>query len=110
MIKVRNNYTGNKSIDIDLSPKVTISLRDEQYDQLVEALDASMAEKIKESDKYQARVEKRSKACRDFIEEIRDVFYDMEVPGFGLKRCLKEIDSDKLDELLDKHSKLLGFE
>jgi hypothetical protein len=38
MIKVKNNYSGSKSIDIVINKEVTISLRDNEYDQLIQQL------------------------------------------------------------------------
>ena len=108
MIQVRNNHTGEKSIDIDISQTLTVSLRGEEYNELLKLLTKSMAEKVMDSDAYYEKANAKRKQCNEFIEEIREVFYDMR-DMFVLTRSVKDIDTIKLEEVLDKHSKLLGF-
>ncbi|MGK6342878.1 hypothetical protein ACMGDK_11600 [Chryseobacterium sp. DT-3] len=110
MIKVRNNQVGRKTIDIDLNESVTISLRDQQYDELLKALEVSMAEKIINSDARTIKANKRADTALDFIKEIRNVFYDMEGDFFILRRDLEDIPLLKLDEVLEKYNEYLGFE
>ena len=91
-----------------MNNSVSINLRNEEYDQLLKALEISTAEKIVTSDKRVENAKKRTKNCLAFIHEIREVFYE----DFGdifLKREIKEIDKKKLDDLLDKYSNLLGL-
>lgn len=35
MINIRNNQTFEKNIDIDINKQVTITLRDDEYDELI---------------------------------------------------------------------------
>lgn len=109
MIQVRNNQLGRKTIDIDLNESVTISLRNEQYDELMSALEVSNDEKIKFSDKRVENAINRTNNNIAFINDIRDVFYE-NYGSVHLKKSLKEIDVEKLDAILEKYSALLGFE
>lgn len=109
MVEVINNLVGCKAIDIVIDKNVTLTLNNEQYDQLISVLTPSLAEKVKESDLFFKGAQKKRKECNNFLQEIREVFYDMH-SRTGLKRDLKDIDSVKLDEILEKYSELLGFE
>lgn len=111
MITVRNNQLNRKTIDIDLSANLSISLQNEQYDELISALEVSMAEKIIDADKRIEKVNQKLTTTYDFIKEIREVFYDMDDDRiFIMKRDYKEISFKKLDEILEKYNDYLGFQ
>lgn len=111
MITVRNNQVNRKTINIDLCANFSISLQDEQYDELISALEISMAEKIIDADKRINKVNEKLTTTYDFIKEIREVFYDMNPDNiFIMKRDFKEIPIDKLDEVLEKYNDYLGFQ
>lgn len=109
MIQVRNNQVGKKTIDIDLNESITISLRDEQYDELISALELSTADKIISSDKRVQNAIERTNNNITFINDIRDVFYE-NLGSVHLRKNIQEIDLKLFDELLEKYSALLGFE
>jgi hypothetical protein len=109
MITVRNNQLHRRTITIDLPTNIAITLQNEQYDELISALELSMAEKVLECDNRVKNVEKKSETNREFIKEIREVFYE-DLGSVFFKRSVKEIDIEKIDAILEKYSSLLGFE
>ncbi|MCT3661068.1 hypothetical protein HZR00_00875 [Elizabethkingia anophelis] len=109
MVEVRNNYVGSKSIDIVIDNNIILTLNNDQYDELISELNPSLAEKVKESDLYFKGAQKKIQECNNFIREVRDIFYDM-LDFTGVKRDLKNVDTIKLDEILEKYNELLGFE
>jgi len=109
MIRVRNNHLGQKHIDIDFGSTITISLYDEQYDELINALELSMAEKVIDSNQRVIALEKRADNIRVFIKEIREFFYDMD-SVFITQKKMTELDSEKLTQLLNNYNDLLGFQ
>lgn len=112
MINVRNNQLREKTIDIDINDNVTISLRNEEYDELIEKLNLSMLEKLKYSDLYFKKIEKKEKECYNLIKDISNIFYDMrdEDSEIVFRKTISEIDQDKLFEVLKKYHKILGLE
>ncbi|UFK27495.1 hypothetical protein [Elizabethkingia phage TCUEAP3] len=109
MIRVRNNHVGQKNIDIDFGGTITISLYDEQYFELLDALELSMAEKVIDSTQRVITLEKRADNIRVFIKEIREFFYDMD-SVFIIPKKMTELDSEKLANLLNNYDDLLGFQ
>ena len=61
MINIRNNQTFEKTIDIDINNQVTITLRDDEYDELVKKLELSMTEKMEYLNLYFKKIEKKRK-------------------------------------------------
>jgi len=108
MINVRNNYAGRKSIDIDINQTITISLRREEYDELVNKLTESMAEKIRDADAIVDRSRQKENECREFLNETREIFYEI-LDDIGIRREIKDLDRESLYKLLDKYNDLLGF-
>lgn len=109
MVEVINNLVGCKAIDIVIDKNVTLTLNNEQYDQLISELTPSLAEKVNQSDLFFKSAQRKRQECNNLLQEIREIFYDMH-NRTGLKRDLKDIDSVKLDDVLEKYSELLGFE
>ncbi|MCK9416131.1 hypothetical protein M0Q97_05685 [Candidatus Dojkabacteria bacterium] len=112
MINIRNNQTFEKTIDIDINKQVTITLRDDEYDELIEKLELSMLEKIQYLELYFKKIEKKENDCYNFIKDIFNVFYhsydsDSEIV---FKKTLPEINEDDLFNVLNKHKKILGLE
>lgn len=112
MINIRNNQTFEKTIDIDINNQVTITLRNDEYDELVKKLELSMSEKMEYLNLYFKKIEKKENDCYNFIKEISHIFYDMydENSEIVFRKTTSEIDQDKLFEVLKKYHKLLGLE
>jgi len=108
-MKIRNNDLRHKSIDIDISDCVTVSLHKEEYDELVRLLLPEMKQEIKAAISLTRNVYKRREECRQLLDEIRGVFYNCNDPWCSLKD-IKEISEEELEKILDKHSDLLGFD
>ena len=109
MIRVRNNHIKQKNIDIDFGDTISISLQNEHYYELINALELTMAEKVIDSTQRVITLENRAEKVRVFINEIREFFYDMDSVFITLKD-ISELDSDKLTDLLNKYDDLLGFQ
>jgi hypothetical protein len=112
MINIRNNQTFEKTIDIDINENVTITLRDDEYNDLIEKLELSMLEKIKYLDLYFNKIEKKEIECHNFIKDIFNIFYDSydRDSEIVFKKTLSEINEDELFNVLKKYKKLLGLE
>lgn len=111
MIKIRNNSLTHRSIDIDISEGVSIHLYKEQYDTLCNLLCADLKDEFVRSLNRLVKADETRKECYNFTKEIREIFYDCEDDcDYAILRDLKKIDPDKLYAVLEKYSKLLGFE
>ena len=111
MITVENNQIREKTIDININNNITISLRNDEYDELIEKLNLSMLEKLKKSDLYIKKIEKKENDCINFIKDISNIFYIYyDYSDVFFKKTISEIDQEKLFEILKKYNKLLGLE
>ncbi len=110
---VYNNSLDHKSIDLLLSESVNVRLTRERYEQLISELVPEMKEDIQASINRFNNASKMREDCIRFIKDIRNVFYDGDTDSdYMFKKSIGEIkeDSNKLDEMLDRYSRLLGFE
>ncbi|WP_303208661.1 hypothetical protein [Bacteroides oleiciplenus] len=108
-MNIRNNDLSDKSIVINITDEVSICLCKQQYDEFISLLIPSMEQEFKYAYIVQKQANEQRFDCLRFMSEIRELFYDCSC-GICLLREMSEIDSEKLSEILDKYSNLLGFE
>ena len=88
---------------------VGLTFDQETFCALAEAMDQRDSTDLKKSQEVYDRYWKKVKQTEAFIKDLREQFY-------GEGDCLltlmpmSEIDVEKLEELLDKRARLLGFE
>ena len=107
-MKIRNNDLRHKSIDIDISDCVTVSLHKEEYDELVRLLLPEMEQEVKAAASSIKTADKKREECRKFSKEIREVFYDDHYP-YCMQKSINRIDTESLSAILDKYDDMLGF-
>lgn len=89
---------------------VSISLSKDTFSDLCKVISEDVSTNIdtliRLDEKYNTKVGK----VQSLINDIRKTFYDCEDPDFAIKKCIEDVVEEELDKLLDKNSKLLGFE
>lgn len=111
MVKIRNNDLEAKSIDIDISSGVSVHLSKDEYISLCNLLCTDLKDEFNLSIKRMEKSVKTSKECWELINDIRNIFYEIENGSdYAIRKGLDEIDKEQLFDIIDKHSKLLGFE
>lgn len=91
---------------------VGIFLTKEDFAELIEKLDVKISENLKQAlaakQKYDANVEKVQELRKDIIK----VFWnnDGEDDDWFIRKEVKDIDEEKLIEVLEKYNRFLGFE
>lgn len=108
-MKIRNNDLSSRSIDIDISDGISIHLYQEEYNELTRLLLPSMEQEITDAHAIQEKAMTLRMECWNFLEEVREHFYDCSDGGYCIRKELSEVNEDKMFETLDKFSKLLGF-
>ena len=111
MIKIRNNSLTHRSIDIDISNGVSVHLYKKQYDELCNLLCSDLKEEFEASQRRLTKANETREQCFNLTKEIREIFYDCEDGcDYAIRREARQIDDEKLYAVLEKYSKLLGFE
>ncbi len=99
-----------KEVEINLG-SISITMKRDAYQELLNAIGGKAAEDYAAACKVYDKYWERVKATSELIKDIRDVFYDGEdCDDFFLKREPGEIKAEKLDEILNRNARLLGFE
>lgn len=92
---------------------VSISTSKKDFDSLVEKLGKHISDDLKKArevrEKYWANIEKLRELRRDIISIFWDGDQD-DMDGYFFKKEVKEIDQEKLFEILEKYNRFLGFE
>lgn len=99
-----------RHIDIDICPGISINLSKEEYDKFCIKLCDSLKEEIYISINRFENANKKIKEARNFMLEIRSLFYDEEESDFVWKKDIDEIDNEKLNSILNKYSSFLELE
>ena len=107
-MKIRNNSLSNRSIDIDISEGVSVHLYQHEYDELCRLLCADMKEEIESAHKFDKRATELREQCWHLTKDLRELFYDCDC-DIALFKGIDDVPEDKLKEVLEKYSKLLGF-
>lgn len=110
---VYNNSLDHESIDLAISENVKVTLRKERYKQLISELIPEMKDEIQASINRFNRANNMREECINFIKDIRSIFYDgLEDSDFMFKNDIEKVkeNEEKMTEMLEKYSRLLGFE
>jgi len=110
---VYNNSLDHESIDLLISPHVKVSLTQERYKQLISELVPEMKDDIQSSINRFNRANNMREECVHFIKDIRSVFYDGDDDSdYMFKNDIEKVKENetRLTEMLEKYSRLLGFE
>jgi len=107
-MNIRNNDLSDKSIVINISDEVSIRLCKQQYDEFISLLLPSMEQEFKYAYIVQKKANEQCFDCLRFMSEIRELFYDCSC-DICLLRDMSEVAPERLSEILDKYSNLLGF-
>jgi len=110
---VFNNSLDHKSVDLYVSENVKVSLTKERYSQLISEIIPDMQDDIQSSINRFNNANAMREKCIGFIKDIRNIFYsggsDSDYMFKNDIDTIKE-NEEKLTEMLEKYSRLLGFE
>lgn len=104
----RNNSIYHEEIDIDITEGVALHLTRDEYARFVSKLEPQLDKQVIDFIARNDKADKKMKTCRDFALEIRELFYDLE-GDWGIVKDIKDIDVDKLEDVLFKYSEQMGF-
>lgn len=111
VVSDKTHFGGMPSLkDVELRiGSITIGVSAELLAQMGEGLDNALSEKLTKAQTIYDRYWKNVERTQAMIKEVRQVFYD-DTGDFCLLKSNSEIDFKQLDEVLQKNSKLFGFE
>lgn len=104
-----NGMSDQDETSLDFGNGVIIQLNAERFLELANAINAKGAKDIEAAQKADKIFFERSKKFGELIKEALDFFYDTSSEDYAVRRETKEIDPEKLNELLDRYSTLLGL-
>ena len=92
---------------------VRVSMTSDDFNELVNQLSEKLSDDLKQAIEVKTKYLKNVKQIQELRKDIISVFFDGDVEdmdSFFFKKDCKEIDQQKLSNILDKHNKFLGFE
>ena len=90
---------------------VTIGLSREDFQELTLKIDERIGEDYKKAVAHYEKWNKGLNVARDFKKELTKLFWDYEdEDDWLIRKEPKDIDHDKLSDILDKYSNFLGIE
>jgi hypothetical protein len=110
---VYNNNIEWESVDLYLAENISVKLTKERYLQLVSELIPEMNDEVQASINRFNKANAMREECFRFIKDIRSIFYDdFDSDDFMFKKNIEKVieNEDQMTEMLEKYSRLLGFE
>ena len=90
---------------------ISIGIKKEDFDSLVKELGTSISEDLEKAKSVKESYWKNVEKLQELRKEIISFFWDGEPDDdYLFKKESKEIDQEKLFEILEKHNRFLGFE
>lgn len=104
-----NGMPAQDEVNINFDNGVCVTLTRENYYQLAQAIEEKIGKDLEKVQAIDSKYWKRSEKVNELIKDIRDVFYN-DLDDWATQKPIKEIDPKKLDQVLEKHKEILGFE